>query len=185
MTNMDAPKQDLRVTKTHRALKKALYTLLEKQDFNKITVNDLCEEALVSRASFYQNFEDKYQLLKLCLFDIKNQLSDYGQFTGDRQFLINLTNFIEENQLLFKHILVSDNAELMSLFINHIEKDLENTFLSLKGIDQISESDKAHISFFTGGLVYLLFSQLHANDPINKEATVDFLEKAQQALNQL
>lgn len=185
MTNMDAPKQDLRVTKTHRALKKALYKLLQKQDFDKITVNDLCEEALVSRASFYQNFEDKYQLLKLCLLDIKNQLSDYGQFTGEKQFLTNLTDFIEENQLLFKHILVSDNTELMSLFINHIEKDMESTLISRKGVDQLSESDKVHITFFTGGLIHLLFSQLHTSDPINKEATVDFLEKAQQALNQL
>ena len=45
----------------------SLLTLLKGNPFNKITVNDVCTEALVSRSAFYANFKDKYDLLSFCL----------------------------------------------------------------------------------------------------------------------
>jgi len=42
----------------------AVLKLLNRRNFEKITVNDICEEALVSRATFYAHFNDKYDLFK-------------------------------------------------------------------------------------------------------------------------
>ena len=50
--------QDIRITKTHMALSKTLMDLLEKKSFQKITVNDICQDAMVSRSTFYMHFED-------------------------------------------------------------------------------------------------------------------------------
>lgn len=57
----------MRVKRTHKALLDALLTLLEQKRFSKITVNDLCEEAYISRPTFYAHFEDKYDLVRYWL----------------------------------------------------------------------------------------------------------------------
>ena len=48
-------------------LMNTLEQLLHIKPFQKISVNELCETALVSQSSFYANFEDKYHLLACCL----------------------------------------------------------------------------------------------------------------------
>lgn len=47
---------DLRVIKTKRALSQSLFTLLDKKEFSGITVNQICEDALVHRTTFYKHF---------------------------------------------------------------------------------------------------------------------------------
>lgn len=59
--------QDIRITKTHKALADTLFALLQERPLAKITVNDICKEAMVSRSTFYLHFEDKYQLLQFCM----------------------------------------------------------------------------------------------------------------------
>jgi len=44
----------------------ALFQLVREQAFEKITVNDLCELANYPRSTFYNYFEDKYDLLNHC-----------------------------------------------------------------------------------------------------------------------
>ena len=69
-------KEDLRIIKTHKALTSAMFRQLSHRSFEKITVNDLCEEALVSRATFYVYFRDKYDLLKYWLITLKDDFTN-------------------------------------------------------------------------------------------------------------
>ena len=58
---MDKRKEaNLRVKKN---ITEALFALMDKKDFSKITVTDIIEEAKVARASFYRNYESKEDLL--------------------------------------------------------------------------------------------------------------------------
>ena len=59
--------KDLRVEKTEQALLNALFETLRTKDFGQITVQDLCDKALVRRSTFYRRFDDKYDLLKLLI----------------------------------------------------------------------------------------------------------------------
>ncbi|MEJ7346162.1 TetR/AcrR family transcriptional regulator, partial [Staphylococcus haemolyticus] len=68
--------KDLRVIKTKRALSTSLYVLLEKHAFSNITVNQICNEALTHRTTFYKHFYDKYDLLIYLITEItKNYFS--------------------------------------------------------------------------------------------------------------
>lgn len=73
---------DLRIKKTYKALTNALFALLEKKDFEDISVNELCELAVVGRGTFYKHFADKYEFLS---FVVKEQ---YHTFLD--KMLINL-----------------------------------------------------------------------------------------------
>lgn len=54
------------VKRTRKLLADALIQLLyiEKRNFESLTVNEICEKALIHRTTFYGHFEDKYELFK-------------------------------------------------------------------------------------------------------------------------
>jgi AcrR family transcriptional regulator len=52
--------------RTLKSLQESIIDLMETQPIEKISVMDLCEKAMVPRATFYNYFEDKYDLLHFC-----------------------------------------------------------------------------------------------------------------------
>ena len=56
-------KKDLRIIKTQKELFNSLERLLKSKAFEDIRVSDICNEALINRSTFYDHYEDKYELL--------------------------------------------------------------------------------------------------------------------------
>lgn len=54
---------DRRITRSKKALRTALLSLMEERGFDAITVNDLCAAADLNRGTFYNHFHDKEHLL--------------------------------------------------------------------------------------------------------------------------
>jgi AcrR family transcriptional regulator len=55
---------DPRIRRTRQLLQQALGTLLEQKDFDKISVQDIADQATVNRATFYDHYTDKFSLLE-------------------------------------------------------------------------------------------------------------------------
>jgi|SRR5579863_3586643 len=55
---------NLRVRRTQKLLREALVELIEERGFEALTVGALTERAMVSRAAFYRNYQDKYDLVE-------------------------------------------------------------------------------------------------------------------------
>lgn len=55
-------KVDLRVVKTKKAIYNAFINLMNSKVFNKITVQDILDEALINRKTFYKYYKDKEDL---------------------------------------------------------------------------------------------------------------------------
>lgn len=55
--------EDLRVRRTRKLLQTALMELTIQKGFDSVTVTDICEQAMVNRATFYRHYADKYDLL--------------------------------------------------------------------------------------------------------------------------
>lgn len=181
MSGSQKKKTDMRVLKTNKAVKKALFTLLQKQSFDKITVNDICEEAIVSRGAFYQNFDDKYHLLKVCLDDLKLEFINNKSSNDENNFTINIIDFLFNNATLIKHILVDSNTEVMNMIVSIAEDDLLIFLAHKKGEEHITELDRAKVSFLAGGFASILIKQIRENFPINKDIMLDLLLNAQNA----
>lgn len=62
-------KQDLRIQRTRKSLNQALLTLMEKKSLPAITIQELADEAMINRATFYLHYYDKYELLEECVKD--------------------------------------------------------------------------------------------------------------------
>jgi AcrR family transcriptional regulator len=62
--NMTRQGSNLRVRRTQKLLREALVELIEERGFEALTVGELTERAMVSRAAFYRNYRDKYDLVE-------------------------------------------------------------------------------------------------------------------------
>ena len=54
---------DPRIRRTRQLLQQALDTLLKNKELDDISVQDIADEATVNRATFYDHYNDKFQLL--------------------------------------------------------------------------------------------------------------------------
>lgn len=55
---------DLRVRRTRKLLRAALVELIEERGFDRLTVGEITERAMISRAAFYRNYRDKFHLVE-------------------------------------------------------------------------------------------------------------------------
>ncbi len=61
---MTQPASNLRVRRTKILLREALIALIEERGFEALTIGEITERAMVSRAAFYRNYQDKYDLVE-------------------------------------------------------------------------------------------------------------------------
>lgn len=60
-------KMTIGAARTLQSLQHGMLALLSVKSFETLTVGELCEKAMLPRATFYNYFDDKYDLLEYCL----------------------------------------------------------------------------------------------------------------------
>lgn len=80
---MTQPANNLRVRRTKILLREALIALIEERGFDALTVGELTERAMVSRAAFYRSYQDKYdlveQIFEEAMSALLNAVGDLGR----------------------------------------------------------------------------------------------------------
>ncbi|PTI75800.1 TetR/AcrR family transcriptional regulator [Staphylococcus succinus] len=95
--------KNLRMTHTKQSLINAFFSLVNKKDFEKITIADITKGAQVNRATFYAHFEDKYDLIDYIMEDfatasIENYIPDTMIFNQKNisQLILAVHDFYQE-----------------------------------------------------------------------------------------
>ncbi|MBQ2794082.1 MAG: TetR/AcrR family transcriptional regulator [Clostridia bacterium] len=133
-------KEDLRVQKTKAALFRAFYALLAEKSYESITVNELCERAMVRRATFYKHYKDKQDFLIGLVSKFREQfckmiVADNASITLSDYFSKYISNIIGHVLLhpeIVKNILQSQMREP---FINVV---IQNNFRD--AVERITEA---------------------------------------------
>ncbi len=73
--NMGKSKLDRRVQRTYQQLAGALLRLLTRKPWQQITVQELCDEAVIRRTTFYQHFQDKQDFVNWFLEEKRLEFS--------------------------------------------------------------------------------------------------------------
>lgn len=89
--------------RTDRDITNAFLSLLETKSFEKITVDDIIDAAMVNRSTFYQHFQDKYAILEML----------------QKKYVTELTNIVQEIQLQNR----SDLKEMDRIFDSYFLKN--------------------------------------------------------------
>ena len=119
------------------ALAESFKELASRHPIEKITIKDITDKAGVIRPTFYNHFQDKYDLLEYCVKNIEQELTEKintTQYSNSKEFYTNLVmsllEYISENKKMFKSVLKNNfdnsvNKIFMNTCINYITDMLE------------------------------------------------------------
>lgn len=110
---------DLRIIKTEQAIKNAFLKLIAQENIADLTVQQILDEALINRSTFYAHYHDKY--------DLQNHIEDEllnGFATRAEKNIKKIVSKKHFNKEVFRHYLtemleyVENNRNLFSIFLN-------------------------------------------------------------------
>lgn len=189
-------KVDVRVIKTKKAIENAFIDILSEKSFTKITIEEICTKANVNRMSFYNHYEDKYDLLNVVINNVKETLigkflHDVGEdFTEEKvvNVLMETTEKIIDLGTKYKnfiYMLINDEDNSLAQYI--IYNSLETSTLSLlRKLKDIYNLDDHLLplmaSYITGGGTSMIIHWIKNRDKYTKDDLTnlmkDFVEGA-------
>jgi AcrR family transcriptional regulator len=105
MLHSDCERLDPRIRRTRQLLQDSLRNLLNKKEFDKISVQDITEAATVNRATFYAHYEDKFallgELIRVTFLDLLAQRDakfDGGCSTAFQVIILAVCDYLSELQ---------------------------------------------------------------------------------------
>ena len=165
----------------HTAIKmnEALITLLEKKDFEYITIKEICDTAGVNRSTFYLHYDNISDLLKettryiidkhLAYYEIEKQRISLQFETCKREELLFITDeylvpylkFIKDNQRLFKVSIKQFNSFNMNEVYGRMFEHIFNPILERF---HVPEKERAYVmKFYLTGVFAIVMEWLDKN----------------------
>ena len=169
----------------------ALITLLEKKDFEYITIKEICDTAGVNRSTFYLHYENTSDLLKettryiidkhLAYYEIDKRRISLQFETCKREELLFITdeylmlylNFINDNQRLFKVSIKQFNSlnmdEVYGRMFEHIFNPILERF-------QVPEKERSYMmKFYLTGVFAIVMEWLDKNCSDDMETVIKII----------
>ena len=157
--------EDKRIVKTKRSLKAAMTEILGKEDFEHISITELCRKAEISRITFYSHYSDKYALLD----DIFNDMQRIGTedyyrrqaennpshrlAAGYVNMLDSILELYYDRFDFFQHTNPEKNPYLASRFYSIVLETVEQHTLHVKKRLRIKYSPKKIAGFVCFGML--------------------------------
>ncbi len=175
-------KLDMRIIKTHKALCETFITMLDEKKFEDITVNELCERAMVRRATFYKHFADKYDFFSFFIQRMQQEFHaesvTYQQEDAPYLYYVHMYekvfDFFESHQKMVTHIM---NSNMFPTLISLVSDEIYRNFLlTIKEDDKLLAnlpiSGETLASFYTGGILQTLYQWLQSPKAKSKEELI-------------
>lgn len=124
-------KSEAKYHNTALKMHNALISLLEKKDFDKISIIEICSEANVNRSTFYAHYDNTYELLKEAYSERLQQLfQSFCQSLKDiKNFNTEESIFISPEYLIPYLKFVKSNKQFFKVYMNHLRSfDVDNTY---------------------------------------------------------
>lgn len=173
------PRKDKRSDRTRALISDALQTLLRKGVFSGITVNDICIEAEVSRATFYLYFEDKYVLLRFTIDRWANEIRDIADVDDFTSLVSAILDTMHTHKKEIFNILVTDrNVEVQSMVHTGFAKAMMRAFEKQQAAGHTLHVPAEALSVFcTGGFTYAILWWLEGSFELSREEMCGILVK--------
>ena len=179
-------KMDLRIQKTYLGLHNAFTELLEEKRFEDFTVNELCDRAMIRRATFYKHFADKYEYYTFYLKEIcetfNDQLAPDVEIHEVNDYSLHmcreLLRFVKRHDRLVKNELESNMfPTLLNILLEQIRSDTLNVLRRVNETNRLTEIQmEGMAAFFAGGVLSTLFRFLKCGISINEEEFIQIVE---------
>ena len=161
---------------TKRALVQALKKRMETQNFEKISISEICADCGLSRKSFYYHFKDKYELINWIYDTEFMEQALKTEFPDSWAFLEVLCAYFYENRTFYrKSFLVkgqnSFSEHFSSIVFSILYCDLSELFPQDAPLNPLAE-------FYADALVCSVKKWLCKKDSMAPQQFVQFLKMA-------
>ena len=172
-------KSESKYYNTALLMNQALVELLNKKEFEYITIKEICEKAGVNRSTFYLHYETISDLLEECLDNInKNFIKHFNKKSNDileiikncsnedlilitPEYLTPYLTFIKENkivhQVAVKHTKTMNSTEKFNSLNKHIFQPIFSRF----GVDE--KTGNYMISYYLNGVMAIINEWIKEN----------------------
>ena len=163
-------KSESKYFNTALLMDEALLLLLEKKEFEYISVKEICQKAGVNRSTFYLHYENTNELLVEAIEMINKRFSNTFNMKSNNiknsskedmifikpEFIIPYLNFVKENKRVFK--LIHDKPEVFGNK-NEFEKLYATLFSPILDKYNLPEHEKKYIfAFYTQGVLAIILA---------------------------
>ncbi|KRL63241.1 transcriptional regulator [Lentilactobacillus diolivorans DSM 14421] len=121
--------------RTLEAFSKTMLELLSQKSFEHISVNEICDISNFPRATFYNYFDDKYDLVDYCWYTLAKeiQVDKVTKVESDRALIVyfdRLYDIFDKNKHLLNNILQNNqfSGQLVNSFINYFKNTMQKIF---------------------------------------------------------
>lgn len=154
----------------------ALYALMQRQDYETISVKDICLRAGVSRMSFYRYYSMKDDIfITYCDERFEEFYSQAGAFKdmSIKDFTLKMFEFINKYK---RQILVLYSAHRESLLLEQLNSYARYIISKLKA-DMFDEqkNNPVFAFFMAGGLFNVITYWINSKDPLSAKEINDVL----------
>ena len=105
---------DRRLAKTRTSLAMALFALMQRRDWDDISVQDICDTADVARSSFYAHFDSKIVLLDHTIARaLEHSREARKQQAGPMGLLAWIVDHLTENRTMFNRVARGGGAQIV------------------------------------------------------------------------
>ncbi|MGM9606219.1 MAG: TetR/AcrR family transcriptional regulator [Oscillospiraceae bacterium] len=178
-------KTDLRIERTYLLLHNAFTDLLEEKRFEEVTVNELCERAMIRRTTFYKHFADKYEYFAFYMKELCASFQDQlpPDVAGDElnpYFLSmcrELLRFISRHEKLIRNVADSTVFPVvLDILSEQIADDVLRVQRRMKKTETVDKLRMEGLAaFYSGGLLNVLRLWLKLGTPIDEERLIQVI----------
>lgn len=145
----------------------ALFTLIQRKPFQEITISELCEQAMVSRRTFYRNFEDKQDVLFYYFSKLQKEYQELLHSLEQCDFQTFALSYFSfwRKHLDFLHSAKKDDT-LLTMLLQQL-----NTFIPTL-YQTHTQGTPYDIYFIIGGLHHILIAWIQSDFQDEPEAMV-------------
>ena len=179
-------KMDLRIQKTYLALHNAFTAILEEKRFDEMTVNELCDRAMIRRTTFYKHFADKYEYFSFYIREVvatfQDRLAPDVAEDEVNAYLLHMSRemvrFLQQHEKLVQNIRTSSMFPiLLSILLEQISFDMEQVFRQAKGTSLGKSQIEGISAFLAGGVTNAVFRYLRNDEPIDEDEFVGVISR--------
>lgn len=160
---------------------------MSEKHFEDITINELCERAMIRRTTFYKHFADKYEFFRFFVWDLQTKFDAINPSSADykdtQSFYISIIRhlivFFKEHEKVVQNALSSNLLPtLLDILSEQITSDIaEKIKIGIKKGINVPASPDLTASFFTGAIIHTVRWWIMQKKKLSEEALVQDVEK--------